>query len=424
MLKGLCALLATLLIMCTLSAGGAEALYINTEEELVELSRRVASGDAMEGTEVYLTADLTLTGSFAPIGNAETPFRGAFNGGGHVIRGLRIEGARGYSGLFGCIVGGSVKSLSVVDAVVIGGDYSGIIAGRVYCYGGYSSISDCLATGTVEGNCYVGGIAGLILSAAHGVYAEVLVESCSFSGTVRGDIYVGGICGKAEAISTASRAESRVLCCVAQGKAEAAGKYGAMVGGVCGALSSKSNGGSSVASAKECLSYLNVKAEKAAAGGACGAVGSEGYGAHSYVDSSVSFGTVSALALAGGVAGQCETTDSGESLVRASVAGGTVVGSDIYPVAKGEGVENCYTAEDGDIAYPIDVTLPDYTVGDLNGDGNVDNLDAALTLKCDCALAILGVGAKKAADVNGDGVADNLDASLILKYDAGLSPDL
>lgn len=421
MLKKFFALLFALLFVGAIPAKGAEAVYINTETELAALSLRVMSGDSMEGVEVYLTSDLTMTEPFIPIGNADTPFCGAFNGGGHTVKGLRVERAEGYNGLFGCIVGGSVKGLSVEDAVILGGDYCGIIAGRIYCYGGYSSIVDCRATGTVEGACYVGGIAGLALSAAHGVYAEVLVSSCDFSGTVKGDIYVGGICGKAEAISTASRAESRVENSESRGKAEALGKYGTMVGGICGAIGAKSNGGSSIAAVNKCLSYLNSVAEKAAAGGICGAVGSEGYGAQAWVDSSVAFGSVGALALAGGVAGRCEMTDRGVSAVKGSVAGGNVVGSDIYPVAKGEGVENCFSSQDGDIVYPIEAEVPDYGRGDLNGDGKTDNLDAVLCLKYDSGLAIPGVAAKRSADVNGDGVADNLDAALILRYDAGLN---
>lgn len=58
--------------------------------------------------------------------------------------------------------------------------------------------------------------------------------------------------------------------------------------------------------------------------------------------------------------------------------------------------------------------------GDVNGDGESDNLDAARILMYDAGLAGLTDSQKQAADVNGDGTADNLDASEILKKDAGI----
>lgn len=54
--------------------------------------------------------------------------------------------------------------------------------------------------------------------------------------------------------------------------------------------------------------------------------------------------------------------------------------------------------------------------GDVNGDGNVDSLDAAQILKYDAGI----IDSITNADVNGDGVVNSLDAAMILKYDAGL----
>lgn len=59
-------------------------------------------------------------------------------------------------------------------------------------------------------------------------------------------------------------------------------------------------------------------------------------------------------------------------------------------------------------------------LGDVNGDGYVDNLDAAMILKYDAGIIDLDPTELAAADVNSDGYADNLDAATILKYDVGL----
>lgn len=64
------------------------------------------------------------------------------------------------------------------------------------------------------------------------------------------------------------------------------------------------------------------------------------------------------------------------------------------------------------------ITAPNIAVGDVNEDGVLDNLDAALILKHDAAIEELPD--IEYADVNGDGYVDNLDAAFILKYDAGL----
>lgn len=69
------------------------------------------------------------------------------------------------------------------------------------------------------------------------------------------------------------------------------------------------------------------------------------------------------------------------------------------------------------------VVLPSATgfeIGDVNGDGGVDALDAAKVLQHDAGLITLTANALARADVNGDGFVDAVDASKILQYDAGI----
>lgn len=58
--------------------------------------------------------------------------------------------------------------------------------------------------------------------------------------------------------------------------------------------------------------------------------------------------------------------------------------------------------------------------GDVNGDGDINNLDASLALRYDAAVIDFNENEIGFADVNGDGKVDNLDAVMILKYDAGI----
>jgi len=63
----------------------------------------------------------------------------------------------------------------------------------------------------------------------------------------------------------------------------------------------------------------------------------------------------------------------------------------------------------------------DRSLGNVNDDGRVDNLDAAQILKHDSKLVLLKGVNLRTADVNLDGKVNSLDAALVLKYDAGLN---
>ncbi len=64
--------------------------------------------------------------------------------------------------------------------------------------------------------------------------------------------------------------------------------------------------------------------------------------------------------------------------------------------------------------------VADVAYGDVNGDGAINSLDAAQTLKHDAKLITLDDAALAVADVNGDGTVNSLDAAQILKFDAKL----
>ena len=71
-------------------------------------------------------------------------------------------------------------------------------------------------------------------------------------------------------------------------------------------------------------------------------------------------------------------------------------------------------------AVQIDFEAFESPLGDVNGDGGADSLDAALILQADAGLASLDGEQLISADINADGTADALDAAYILKLDAGL----
>lgn len=91
----------------------------------------------------------------------------------------------------------------------------------------------------------------------------------------------------------------------------------------------------------------------------------------------------------------------------------------LYAYAIGEGAR----INAGNAKFRIKSADAVITLGDVNGDGRVTNLDAAYVLKHDAGLADFTDEQMAAADVNGDGRVSNLDAAMILRFDAGLIKD-
>ena len=74
--------------------------YIGTEAELRAFAAAVNNGSFGTGT-AYLIADINLTESWAPIGNATHKFQGHFEGWGHKITNLAINVNADNVGFFG-----------------------------------------------------------------------------------------------------------------------------------------------------------------------------------------------------------------------------------------------------------------------------------------------------------------------------------
>lgn len=60
-------------------------------------------------------------------------------------------------------------------------------------------------------------------------------------------------------------------------------------------------------------------------------------------------------------------------------------------------------------------------LGDVQGDGYIDNMDSVIILKYDAGTGTITNIQKIAGDANQDGIVDNLDSVIILQYDAGMT---
>ncbi len=141
--------LAVLAAAFTASMGAYAATPISSADDLA------AIGNDPSG-EYELTADITLTGEWMPIGNNDNPFTGTFDGKGHTISGLTYTENGNWVGLFGAVTG-TLKNVAIVDANIYGNEHVGIAAGRVF---GGGVIDNVYTSGYINGRDHAGGIVG------------------------------------------------------------------------------------------------------------------------------------------------------------------------------------------------------------------------------------------------------------------------
>ncbi len=224
-------------------------ISISNYSELCSFRDAVNNGE-YKGVNAKLTADITLSGEWTPIGNAANSFNGNFDGQGHTVSGLSITQPSAYVGLFGKISNGSVSNVKLENPVIdinTSNDtenlYSGFLAGGVICNGSENGVT--LNNIKVSGgrasivvtnySAYCAGIAGYCESDDFGV---VYVRNCnvenadldvacaeisSFAGLVTGAFY------------SRSATDSAIINCVVSGNCSATANLSVAGGLVTGA---------------------------------------------------------------------------------------------------------------------------------------------------------------------------------------------
>ena len=145
-----------------------------------------------------LMADISLEiyDNWLPIGTSSVPFTGKINGNGYKITNLNIVRITTYVGLFGYVRNGTIANLALEDVSIVGGSYTGAIAGYTY----NTTITNSYSKGNIYATGYAGGIAGYVTnsrfgantvnnSAIIGCYSTGDISSSSTAGGIAGDIY-------------------------------------------------------------------------------------------------------------------------------------------------------------------------------------------------------------------------------------------
>ena len=169
---------------------------ISTAEGLKWFRDKVNNAKTPDETKIcaVLTADIDLNNEeWTPIGPSESSaYTGTFDGQGHTVRNLSITGDVKRAGLFGCVIGGAIRKLTVAGSVscTVDQGWCGGIAG----YAERETIENCASLCTVSytgKDARVGGIVGYVPSSS----SMTIICDCYNIGNITGSSDTGGICG-------------------------------------------------------------------------------------------------------------------------------------------------------------------------------------------------------------------------------------
>ena len=173
---------------------------IGTAEGLKWFRDKVNSATKTADTQICaeLTKDIDLSGeAWTPIGiggafyAGTPPYSGTFDGKGHTIKNLSIDNSSAqYVGLFGYVLGGTIRNLTVSGSVKGSGHTGGIAGGAD---GG--TFENCANLCVVQSDSTEGGTTGGIIGFAHNMNYELIVRDCYNVGSITGR-NAGGIIGQ------------------------------------------------------------------------------------------------------------------------------------------------------------------------------------------------------------------------------------
>lgn len=199
----------------------AASFTLATPDALAGLSALVNEGETFNGKTVTLGADLDLNGlAWTPIGTGDAYFAGTFDGAGHSINGLKIEGMND-AAFFGTlddtvtvknvkftnvnvkaknagvvavyVAGSSIENVHVLSGNVTADSYGAAFAAQQAYYG--ATFKDCTNYANVTSGYIAAGIGGYI-------WYDCFVENCVNYGNIVGGNRAGGIAAHADGVFT------------------------------------------------------------------------------------------------------------------------------------------------------------------------------------------------------------------------------
>ena len=358
-----------LTVMASMQTVGADPWDGTTKTEpqkndngvyLIGTAAELAWFAATDGSgSAKLTADIELAGfDWTPL----QKLYGTLDGQGHVIRNLYVNSTSNTLGLISYLQGGaSVTRLGITGSVTCTNNtriaQAGGIVGYMYAK---ASITQCWSAVNVTSNKHAGGIAGYTATGA-------VITDCYATGTIRSssanECYLGGICGS----GFSNTAGATLTNCYSVGKVVGTGGNASYVGG--------------------------LSPDKTAA---------------HYVNGFYLTGTVSGESPKYGVTGLGTAKTADELKALASELGSSFA-------ADTKGLNGGYPI----LKWQADAEAQKYNKGDVNNDGVVDDVDAALAYAIANGKLTADLSQQDAADINGDGQVTAKDAEIIYAFYLG-----
>ncbi len=161
-------------------------------------------GNKLTGVTIYLAGDINmgLVSNYAPIGiDTTTCFSGTFDGQGHVIDNLKVNTTAQNAGLFGCIVGGTVKNLVLGSGCSFASKFNGEdrLAAIVGLTDAAILIDNCYNMASVSGTKLIAGFVGRVNSNGNETNVTVIKNSTN-AGAISGLFRTGGFVGVCGAV--------------------------------------------------------------------------------------------------------------------------------------------------------------------------------------------------------------------------------
>ena len=400
---------------------------IGTAAELAWFAATDGSGSAK------LTADIELASyDWTPL----KKLYGTLDGQGHVIRNLYVNSASYPLGLIGYLQGGaSVTRLGITGSVTCtarSNAQAGGIAGYMY---DKASITQCWSAVNVTSNKHAGGIAGYTANGA-------VITDCYATGTIRSsaanECYLGGICGS----GFSNTAGATLTNCYSVGKVVGTSGNASYVGGL--------------SPDKTAAHYVNSFYLTGTVSGESPKYGITGLGTAKTADELRALASELGSSFAADTKGLndgypilkwqagAEPVLTGLKITAQPAKTAYLAGEDFDPTGmtvvavyddnteveiRDYTMENdkalkaettAVTVKYGDFSVEQTITVAQkYTKGDVNNDGMVDDVDAALVYAIANGKLTADLSQQDAADINGDGQVTAKDAEIIYAFYLG-----
>ena len=400
---------------------------IGTAAELAWFAATDGNGSAK------LTADIELAGyDWTPL----KKFYGTFDGQAHVIRNLYINSSSYPAGLIGYLQGGaSVTRLGITGSVTCtarSNAQAGGIAGYMY---DKASITQCWSAVNVTSNKHAGGIAGYTATGA-------VITDCYATGMIRSsaanECYLGGICGS----GFSNTAGATLTNCYSVGKVVGTGGNASYVGGL--------------SPDKTAAHYVNSFYLTGTVSGESPKYGITGLGTAKTADELKALASELGSSFAADTKGLndgypilkwqagAEPVLTGLKITAQPAKTAYLAGEDFDPTGmtvvavydddteveiRDYTMENdkalkaettAVTVKYGDFSVEQTITVAQkYNKGDVNNDGMVDDVDAALVYAIANGKLTADLSQQDAADINGDGQVTAKDAEIIYAFYLG-----